>query len=143
MKTQPPPQLTPSTLYPSFYYDDAQSAIDWLCKAFGFRKRLIVPGPDGAVMHSELTFGPAVIMVATSRPSMGCVSPKSLSGINSATSLYVEDPDRHFAQAKAAGAFVLCDIKDEEYGGRGYMVRDPEGNQWYFGSYRPGAHWNE
>jgi uncharacterized glyoxalase superfamily protein PhnB len=136
-------EQTPSTLYPCFYYDDAPSAIEWLCQAFGFRRRLVVPGPNGTVMHSELTFGPSVIMVATAKPDMGWVSPRSLSGINSATSLYVEDPDGHFARAKAAGAVVLRDIKNEEYGGRGYMVRDPEGNQWYVGSYRPGAHWNE
>lgn len=137
------PELTPSTAYPSFYYDDAPKAVEWLCRAFGFRRRLVVPGPDGTIIHSELTFGPAVIMVASSRPDSGWVSPKHLAGLNSMLSLYVEDPDAHFAKAKAAGAVVLRDIKTEEYGGRGYMVRDPEGNQWYFSSYRPGAHWNE
>jgi uncharacterized glyoxalase superfamily protein PhnB len=136
-------ESTPSTVYPCFYYDDAPAAIEWLCRAFGFRRRLVVPGPGGIVAHAELTFGPAVIMVATSRPEMGCVSPRRLAGVNSALSLYVEDPDAHFARAKAAGAIVLRDIKTEDYGGRGYMVRDPEGNPWYFGSYRPGAHWNE
>jgi uncharacterized glyoxalase superfamily protein PhnB len=136
-------ELTPSTLYPCFFYDDAPTAIEWLCRAFDFRRRLVVPGPEGTVMHSELAFGPAVIMVATSRPEMGWVSPRSLAGVNSATSLYVEDPDSHFARATTAGAVVVRELKDEEYGGRGYMVRDPEGNQWYFGSYRPGAHWND
>ena len=136
-------ELTPSTLYPSFFYDDAPAAIEWLCRAFGFHRRLVVAGPGGTVMHSELAFGPAVIMVATSKPDMGWVSPRSLSGINSATSLYLEDPDSHFSQAMAAGAVVVRELRNEEYGGRGYMVRDPEGNQWYFGSYRPGAHWNE
>ena len=139
----PTHEMTPSTVFPSYYYDDAPAAIDWLCRAFGFRRRLVVPGPNGTVMHSELTFGPAVIMVASSRPDSGWVSPKRLTGLNSMLSLFVDDPDTHFAKAKAAGAVVLRDIKTEDYGGRGYMVRDPEGNQWYFGSYRPGAHWNE
>jgi uncharacterized glyoxalase superfamily protein PhnB len=134
---------TLSTLYPSFYYDDAPAAIEWLCRAFGFRRRLVVSGSGRSVVHAELTLGPAVIMVATSRPDMGWVSPRSLAGLNSMTSMYVADPDAHFAQAKAAGAVVLRELRDEEYGGRGYMVRDPEGNQWYFGSYRPGEHWNE
>ena len=134
---------TPSTLYPSFYYDDAPAAIDWLCRAFGFRRRLVVPGPSGSVIHAELTYGPAVIMVGTSRPDMGWVSPKALSGLNSISSLFVADPDAHFAKAKAAGARILRELRDEEYGGRGYMASDPEGHQWYFGSYRPGQHWNE
>jgi uncharacterized glyoxalase superfamily protein PhnB len=47
------------------------------------------------------------------------------------------------AIAKAAGAVVLRDIEDAKHGGRGYLVRDPEDNQWFFGSYRPGEHWNE
>jgi uncharacterized glyoxalase superfamily protein PhnB len=74
---------------------------------------------------------------------MGWVSPKKLSGLNSISSLFVPEPDAHFAQAKAAGATILRELRDEEYGGRGYMASDPEGHQWYFGSYRPGQHWNE
>ncbi|MGB8326343.1 MAG: VOC family protein [Steroidobacteraceae bacterium] len=137
------PDSTPTILYPSLFYDDAVVAIDWLCRAFGFRKRLVVPGAGDTVMHSELTFGPAVIMVASAKPEMGWASPRGLPAISSALSLHVENPDAHFARAKAAGAVVLRELRDEEYGGRGYMVRDPEGHQWYFGSYRPGAHWNE
>jgi uncharacterized glyoxalase superfamily protein PhnB len=74
---------------------------------------------------------------------MGWVSPRSLSGINCALSLYVAEPDAHCHQAQAAGAVILREIRDEDFGGRGYIARDPEGNQWYFGSYRPGAHWKE
>ena len=44
---------------------------------------------------------------------------------------------------KAAGAEILQELKDEHYGSRGYMARDPEGNEWYFGTYRPGGHWTE
>ena len=47
-----PSESTPSTLYPSFHYDNAPAAIEWLCRAFGFRRRLVVPGPDGTVRHS-------------------------------------------------------------------------------------------
>ena len=31
-------------LFPCLYYDDAVAAIEWLCDAFGFRARLVVPG---------------------------------------------------------------------------------------------------
>jgi len=37
----------------------------------------------------------------------------------------------------AAGAEVVIEIKDEDYGGRGCSCRDPEGNVWSFGSYDP------
>ena len=136
-------ESTPSTLYPCFFYDDAPTAIEFLCKAFGFRKRLVVPGDDGTVKHAELSLGPAVIMLSSSRPESRWVSPKRLAGINSMCSFYVADPDRHFAQARAAGAKVMRELRDDPHGGRGYMVRDPEGNEWFFGSYRPGAHWTD
>ena len=53
--------------------------------------------------------------------------------------IIVEDVDAHYARAVAAGAEIVMDIKDEDYGGRGYSCRDPEGHVWNFGSYDPWA----
>ncbi len=132
-----------ATIYPSLSYDDAAAAIEWLCRAFGFSKRLVVPGPDGGVVHSELSLGDGgVIMVSSAKPEQGRVSPRGLPAVNQAICVQVDDPDSHFARAKEAGAIVLQELRDEEYGSRGYMVRDPEGHQWYFGTYRPGAYWD-
>jgi len=128
-------------VYPSLTYDDARAAIDWLCKAFGFTARLVVPGSDLRIEHSELTLGEAVVMV--SKPEMGRVSQKGLSGVSQALSIRVDDPDTHFRQAKVAGAAIIRDLRDEEYGSRGYMAKDLEGHVWYFGTYRPGAHWRD
>lgn len=136
------PHFTPATIYPSLSYDDAVAAIDWLCNTFGFEKRLVVPGPDGSVMHSELSFGPGVIMVSSARPEIGRLSPRGLAGVNQVLSVHVDDPDAHCAHAVAAGAKLLQPLRDEEYGARGYMVQDIEGHHWYFGDYRPGAHWD-
>ena len=33
----------------------------------------------------------------------------------------------------------MIDIKDGDYGGRGFTCRDPEGHLWNFGSYDPWA----
>lgn len=128
-------------LFPCLYYDDAVAAIEWLCDAFGFRARLVVPGSSGTVAHAELSLGPGVIMVGTARPERGWLSPRSLTGLNQVVSVFVDDPDAHFARAKAAGAVVLQELKDEAFGSRGYVVADLEGHHWYFGTYRPGAHW--
>jgi uncharacterized glyoxalase superfamily protein PhnB len=133
---------TPSDIHPALAYDDAAAAIEWLCRAFGFRARLVVRGPDGRVEHSELTLGTGVVMVSSSKEDQGRVSPRRLKGgVSIALSVYVADPDAHFRQATAAGARVLRPLRDEEYGARGYMVEDLEGHQWYFGNYRPGPHW--
>ena len=137
----PQSEVVTSNIYPSLSYDDAASMIDWLCGAFGFTKRLVVPGPDGTIAHSELSLGPGVIMVSSAKLDAGRVSPRSLPAVNQAVCIRIDDPDAHFVQAKAAGAAVLQELKDEEYGSRGYMAKDPEGHIWYFGTYRPGAHW--
>jgi uncharacterized glyoxalase superfamily protein PhnB len=51
--------------------------------------------------------------------------------------LIVSDADAVYAKAKAAGAEILLEIKDEDYGGRGFTCRDLEGHIWNFGTYDP------
>ncbi len=138
------PHMEPASpnIYPSLSYADAQAAIEWLCRAFGFTARLVVPGADGAVVHSELSLGAGVIMVSSSRPAAGRVSPQTLGRVSQALCVRVDDPDTHYARAKAAGAEILQELKDEDYGSRGYMAQDIEGHQWYFGTYQPGAYWD-
>ena len=45
--------------------------------------------------------------------------------------LHVADVDAHFERVRAAGATVLREPTDEDYGQREYAVRDPEGHDWY------------
>lgn len=132
----------PSNIFPSLTYDDAPAAIEWLCRAFGFRKRMVISGPNGTVRHSELSYGPGVIMVSTARPSEGRVSPRTAPVMNQALCMRVDDPDAHCARARAAGATITRDVQDEEYGARGYMATDVEGHSWYFGDYLPGQYWD-
>lgn len=135
--------MNDSDLYGSLTYDDAAAAIDGLCKAFGFTSRLVVPGPDGTIIHSELALGKAVVMVSSPKPDFGRVGQQSLAGSSCSLCLHVDDPDSHFNVARKAGATIVQEVKDEDYGSRGYMARDVEGHLWYFGTYRPGAHWNQ
>lgn len=138
---KPPREDAVGTIYPALYYDDAPAAMNFLEQAFGFTRRLVVPGPGDTVMHAELSFGASVVMVATSRPENHWLSPRSLPGVHVTLSMYVDDPDAHCARARAHGATILREPRDEEYGARGYLAKDPEGNEWYFGDYRPGAYW--
>ena len=130
-------------IYPCLYYQDAPAAIEWLCRAFGFVKRMSVPGDNGTIAHAELSLGEGVIMLSSCKPERGWVSPLELPAVNQAISVYVADPDAHCARAKSAGAEITYDIRDEAYGARGYMAKDVEGNHWYFGNYRPGGYWSE
>jgi uncharacterized glyoxalase superfamily protein PhnB len=51
----------------------------------------------------------------------------------------VDDPDAHHARAVAAGAEIVLELHDQDYGSRDYSARDPEGYVWHFGTYRPAA----
>jgi uncharacterized glyoxalase superfamily protein PhnB len=118
-------------LYPALHYADANAAIDWLERAFGFHRMMVVPGDGDTVSHAELAFGGGVLMLGTRHD--GASSPQS------APYVYVADVDAHAARAEAAGARITRPPEDKPYGGRGYSVCDLEGNEWSFGGYRPTA----
>jgi uncharacterized glyoxalase superfamily protein PhnB len=129
------------SMFPCVFYRDANAAIDWLVRAFGFEKVMVVPGEDGAVAHSELRLGDGMIMVGTAgRGSLaGTASPLDAGGVTGSTYVYVEDAEieQHYERAKAAGAEITLAFERKDYGGAGYTARDPEAKHWSFGSYMP------
>ena len=93
----------------AIYYDDAAGAIDWLCRAFGFEVRLEVEGEGGHIAHSELVYGEALVMVASSgdRPRHPefprGASPRSIGGANTQSlMLFVDNVDEHCARVRRA-----------------------------------------
>jgi uncharacterized glyoxalase superfamily protein PhnB len=125
---------------PTMRYRDAPAAVEWLCRAFGFEKHLVVPGPDGTIAHAQLTFGDGMIMLGSARDDEfgRLVTVPSGPGTTTQSAyVIVADADAHYAQAKAAGAEILIDIEDKDHGGRGYSCRDPQGHVWNFGTYDP------
>jgi uncharacterized glyoxalase superfamily protein PhnB len=66
--------------------------------------------------------------------------PRDTGGVGTQSAyVIVEDADAHYARAKAAGAEIVMEIEDQDYGGRLYSCRDPEGHLWNFGTYDPWA----
>ena len=133
---------TTTTVIPTLRYRDAPAAIDWLCDVFGFERRLVVPGEDGTVVHSQLQFGNGLVMVSSARGLEldALVKPRGERGDANTQGAYVivNDPDAHHDRAVAAGAEVVMPLKTEDHG-RGYSCRDPEGYLWHFGDYDPWA----
>jgi uncharacterized glyoxalase superfamily protein PhnB len=130
-------QLPPPTIWPCIRYADAFSAIEFLQKAFGFTERLVEPSEDGNdVVHAELRWplGGGVMVGSTSHVGLD-VDVEPGSGF-----VYVvtDEPDALYDRAIAAGAVEVRGLRDEEFGSRGFTVRDLEGNVWSFGTY-PGA----
>ncbi len=136
-------KATRANVIPTMRYRDAAAAIEWLCNAFGFERHLVVPGDHGAIVHAELVFGNGMIMLGSARDDeFGKLQkpPCDVGGVGTQSAyVIVADADAHYARAVGAGAQILVDIKDEDYGGRGYSCRDPEGHLWNFGTFDP---WN-
>jgi uncharacterized glyoxalase superfamily protein PhnB len=134
---------TKATVVPALRYRNAAAAIDWLCRAFGFERHLVVPGEGGTITHAQLRFGNGMIMlgsVADTEFGRLMRQPDEVGGCETQSAyLIVADADAVYARAKAAGAEILLDIKDEDYGGRGFSCRDLEGHIWNFGTYDPWA----
>jgi uncharacterized glyoxalase superfamily protein PhnB len=123
-----------TSIYPVLTYDDAYAAMDFLDKAFGCERLQVYEGDNGGVAHAQLRFGDEVVMLSSTSEG----DPIYNQGAGR-TSVYlvVDDPDALHERAKGAGAEIVMPPTDQDYGSRDFTVRDPEGNLWCFGTYRP------
>lgn len=115
-------------------FRDADTMIGWLA-AIGFTEHATYRFEQDptVVEHAEWLWpGGGGIMFGSRRPDGAVDNPGG-----SAAYLVTDDPDVVFERAVAAGATVLRPMVDQDYGGRGGSVADPEGNHWSFGSYQP------
>lgn len=132
---------TKATVIPCLRYRNAPAAIEWLCQNFGFEKILVVPNEDGTIAHAQLGFGNGMIMlgsVVDSEFGRLIKQPDEIGGAETQSAyLVVADADVLYEKAKAAGAEIVMEIKDEDYGGRGFSCRDLEGRLWNIGTYDP------
>jgi uncharacterized glyoxalase superfamily protein PhnB len=128
---------TPIThVWPTLTYRDARAGIVFLVEAFGFVEVATYARDDdaGVVEHAELRWPTGGgVMLGTAGKDDGPYGQR-LPG-NDAVYVVCADPDGLLAKAAAAGATLVRDLADEDYGSRGFTVRDPEGNLWSFGTY--------
>lgn len=124
---------TDTSIWPGLTYDDPHAARQWLV-ALGFAEGTVIPGErDGEIHHSEMVW-----------PEGGRVMVSSSGGTDQAfdtgkggVSCYVvtADPDAVYARATDLGADIVRELRDEDYGSRGFSIKDAEGNRWSFGTY--------
>jgi uncharacterized glyoxalase superfamily protein PhnB len=128
---------TPIThVWPNLTYRDARAGIAFLIEAFGFVEAAAYARDDdaGVVEHAELRWPPGGgVMLGSAGKDDGPYGQRAPG--NDAVYVVCTDPDGLLARATAAGATLVRDIADEDYGSRGFTVRDPEGNLWSFGTY--------
>lgn len=130
-----------STIIPGMRYRNAHAAIDWLCKAFGFEKHAVYEDDQGRVMHAQLVYGSGMVMLSDVNPDgfgKYMAQPDEIQGRETqCAAVTVTDCKAHYERAKAAGAVIIDEYAEKDYGGAGYGCRDLEGHLWWFGSYNP------
>jgi PhnB protein len=123
------------TVTPYLTVSDCARAIDFYRRAFGAEELFRLDGPDGKVAHAEIKIGDSIIMLSDEMPGWGR-SPQSLGGTAVDIMLYVEDVDRIFKQAVAAGAKVTMPVDDMFWGDRYGRVTDPFGHSWSLATHK-------
>src|ERR1700761_9185184 len=118
---------------PAVFYHNPLAALDWLEKAFGFKRSMVITDAQGNLAHAEMKFGDGLIMIGSEWADFTS-STASTGGKNTQT-VHVqlrENLDNHCARARAAGAVIVREPQDEFYGDRVYLAKDPEGHVWSF-----------
>jgi uncharacterized glyoxalase superfamily protein PhnB len=109
--------MTGATFYPGLLYADADAAIEWLERTFGFERREVHRAEDESGIGREpfrsLPAGKRLVYCAT------------------------DGVEAFYERAREAGAEIALELSDTDYGSRDFTARDPEGTLWSFGTYRP------
>ena len=108
------------------------AAISFYKQAFGARESgARILDTDGRIGHATLEVGGSTFYLNDEYPDMGAVSPPTLGGTSAGLHLAVDDVDRAYAAAVAAGARGLREPEDQFYGERSCTIEDPFGHRWF------------
>ena len=121
--------------FPIVPYPDPRAAIGWLEQAFGAAATAVhPPEPDQPLVHAEVMVGTGVVMLNDANRGDEFALPGPV-----LVYVVVDEPDALHDRAAAAGAEIVRGLADQDYGSREFVARDPAGNVWSFGTYRPAA----
>ena len=109
--------------------DDAAKAIEFYKQAFGAKELSRLPMGD-KIGHAELQLGDTRIMLNDEFPEWDNLGPKARGGTTFGLVLYVDDVDRAFKKAIAAGGTEKEPVKDQFWGDRMGTLSDPFGHKW-------------
>jgi uncharacterized glyoxalase superfamily protein PhnB len=120
----------PAQVIPYLFYRDVDAALDFLCRAFGFKEEMRHGTPSGGV-HGEASFQGQLVMLGQGGGQHNLRAPNEVGAATMGVFIYLDDVDKHYEVAKAAGAEIVHPPKDVDYG-RTYWANDPEGHPWFF-----------
>ena len=126
-----------ATAYAGLLYDDCDAGIEWLERVLGFDRREVHRDDDGAITHAEITLGGTIVMLGAA--GAGREPFRSLPAGKRLIYIGVDDVLPLHDLVVAAGAEIASPLESTDYGSQDFTVRDPEGNLWALGTYRPQA----
>ena len=104
---------------------DGLALLEFAKKGLGAEEMMRAVMPTG--VHAEVRIGDTTLMMGGGLPGKkfpGTLQPNALH-------IYVEDADAVTRKAVAAGAALIDEVRDQEYGERSSTVKDQAGNYWY------------
>jgi uncharacterized glyoxalase superfamily protein PhnB len=124
-----------AALSPMLAVSDVRRAVDFYTKAFGFSVRGIMDSPTGP-MHAELRLRDTTLMLSPESRQQNNLSANAIGNTPATLYILVDDVDRTFNAAVAAGAKVLMPVMDMFWGDRCSTVADPDGNKWMIATHK-------
>jgi uncharacterized glyoxalase superfamily protein PhnB len=119
------------TVTPTLTLKGAADAIEFYKKALGAQELMRMNNPDGTIGHAEIKIGDSIIFINDEMPMPGCArSPQTLGGFTGTLYLYVEDVDKAFQRALAAGGKETSPVTEMFWGDRHGSFVDPFGHAW-------------
>jgi uncharacterized glyoxalase superfamily protein PhnB len=122
-------------VFPYLRVHSTADAIEFYSRAFGAQELFRLTGPDGRIGHAQLKIGPAILMLGDEYPERDVRGPRSLGGTSVSIHLHVSDVDQALAEAISAGASVVMPLKNQFWGERMAIIRDPFGHEWLLGEH--------
>jgi len=114
---------------------NAAEAIEFYKKALGAEELVRMQGPDGKISHAEIKIGDSIVFIGEEMPNMGNKSPQTVGAATGGLHIYVEDVDKAFARAVAAGGKVTMPVTNMFWGDRYGTFHDPFGHSWGIGTH--------
>jgi len=121
---------------PYLIIDGAARALDFYKRAFDAKELMRIPSPGDKIGHAEIRIGDSVIMLADEHPEMDARGPSHYGGSPVSIMIYLEDVDKQFKQALAAGATEIRPLTDQFYGDRSGTIKDPFGHNWHLSTHK-------
>ena len=119
------------TVTPYLVAEDGPALLEFAKQAFGAEETFRAVGSAGGV-HGEVRIGDSMLMMGGGIPGREFRSTPNTHALH----IYVEDADAVCEKALAAGATLIGELRDQEYGERSASVKDPAGNYWYIATHK-------